>query len=210
MLNKRLLLAVFCIACVTGCYGPKKEYESDIQPYKILRKEPIQEKIELEKFNINDEIILTPIYDYKIAARVLRVEKYTFDKMSSISPYDLALGWGQMSYEEKIKKAKVKISQGNRFYFWEMPPEGINVLSVDEVSMGSANTHIIPANKQIKDYIAKNVKEGDSIYMEGYLVNAYHQKDNGTWSTSKVRTDTGAGSCEILYVTKIKHLLNVD
>lgn len=171
-----------------------------------MRKEPYQEPVDRAEFQITEDVTLKPLYRYKRAARVLGREDYHFDRLADIAPYDLALGWGLMADEAKLQNAKIKIRQSNRFYFWRMPPEGIQVFSVAEVSRGSANTHIIPANSQIKDYIAENVQEGNVIYLAGYLVNVLGKQHQGTWRTSTVRSDVGAGACEILYVTKITHL----
>ncbi len=204
-MNKtRLTLLLFLMALSVGC--SKKKISTDLDYYNLLKDEPIQEELSEEKIVTLDDFKLTELYSYKISAKVLRKEDYS-DKLADIVPLDLALGWNKMSDKDLLDKSKIKISQSNRFYFWRVP--SFDILKRKEIENNSANVHIIPSNKTIKDYLEDEVDEGDNIYMEGFLVDVSHMNDPRlTRKTSTKRTDTGAGACEIFYVTKIKHLVN--
>jgi hypothetical protein len=54
-------------------------------------------------------------------------------------------------------------------------------------------------------------KKNDKIVLEGFLVNVSgkYKGGNVSWRSSHSRTDTGNGSCEIMYVTGVKLDTNV-
>jgi len=69
----------------------------------------------------------------------------------------------------------------------------------------SANNHIVPVNENVGRAV-KSVKKKDAVVLEGYLVNiqgSYKGRDV-RWNSSLSRTDTGNGSCELFYVTKVR------
>ena len=157
------------------------------------------EPVMITKKNLKLE--LTPQATYKIGAIVLSKKKYSSDWSSHISPYDLALGWGGVARQENLDHIKFK--QVLRWYRYHYDAKCL--ISHDYISKHSSNHHIIPANSNIAKAV-KSIREKDIVELEGKLVNV-----NGTykgksvnWNTSTTRNDTGNGSCEILYVTKIK------
>ena len=143
---------------------------------------------------------LTLHHSFNIKALVLSKKSYTLDKESNISPVDLALGWGPMSNPAPLKL--IRISQGNRFYYFRYnntPP-----IPHRQIELNSANMHIIPANQNVKQTLGK-VKKGTVVHMTGYLVDA-RGKNGWRWNSSKTREDTGSGACELFYVESIQIL----
>lgn len=168
-------------------------------PGALASEEPIQQAATKEDtpFTLHDFRIV-PLARYTVRARVLSRERYRWDPGAALSPVDLALGWGPMSDGRVL--AKFTIEQGNRWYFWrvagEMPiPEG-------EVVSHSANTHLIPADALVRRTVL-DLKEGDVVDLEGWLVRV-EGRDGFTWVSSLSRTDTGDGSCELLYVKEAR------
>lgn len=202
MLKKRILSLLLITVFSTGC--AKKDISSDLDYYKLMQDEPIQEELDEEEVLKLDNFNLTMRYSYKISAKVLKQKNYS-DSDADIVPLDLALGWNKMADEDLLKKSNIKISQSNRFYFWRV--KNFDFLSRKEIEHNSANVHIVPSNEEIKDYLIDNVNEGDNLYMEGFLVDLKNENNGSFRKTSTKRTDTGAGACEIFYITKIKHLL---
>jgi hypothetical protein len=139
---------------------------------------------------------LEPRAHYQITARVLSRERYWMDGASGFSPIDLAVGWGAMSDTAVIKK--LDISQGGRFYYWSYQREAPVQPSV--IIQSSANMHLIPASKEIERLLFK-ARPGDIITMSGYLVDV-RKADQMVMRTSLQRGDSGAGACEIMYVTE--------
>jgi hypothetical protein len=118
-----------------------------------------------------------------------------------MSPIDLVIVWGKLAGHEYSRY--ITYNQSNRWYFYQYkagsPFDNSFVIS------HSANNHIIPANENILEAV-KTIGETDEVVLEGVLVNI-KGTDRGqtvTWNTSLSRMDTGDGSCELIYVTKVR------
>jgi len=139
---------------------------------------------------------LTPLAKFSIEARVLASKSYSFGREATLSPVDLALGWGPMSDEAVLNK--IDISQSNRFYFWHVDAFPI---PREEIETHSANMHMIPADGNIEQTL-KSVRVGQVINIEGYLIEA-KSADGWRWKSSLTRNDTGGGACEVMLVKSI-------
>lgn len=140
---------------------------------------------------------IEPVARYEIRAKVLSIERYWIGREADLSPVDFVLGWGPMSDYAVTKK--LDISQGNRWYNYswsDAPP-----IDPSRISRNSANTHLVPANDNIKDRLLK-VRSGEIVNLKGYLINVKH-RDGWAWHSSLTREDTGAGSCELMWVTEV-------
>lgn len=170
------------------------------------KEDPVQTKTEAKSFNkaygdIGCTII--PQADYKITAKVQSKHKISYwsDTAESLSKYDLALSWGELINSKYDKY--ISYSQTGRQYMFMYKDEC--PLTGEYISEHSANTHIIAANNNILSGV-KDIKEGDIVYLEGYLVNVFmNNKGNSyEWNTSLARNDNSYNSgCEILYVNKL-------
>ncbi len=141
---------------------------------------------------------LKPVADYVIEARVLGRKRYTRDATATLSPWDLALGWGRMSDEAVLER--LDISQRDRFYHWQY--WGRAPLPEADITRLSANVHVIPADAAIGARIA-NLRVGALVRLEGWLVEATHPEADRPWRSSLTRDDEGEGACEILYVRSV-------
>jgi len=134
---------------------------------------------------------------YQLKARVLARESYHFDVISDLVPEDLALGWGPMSDNNVLRT--IEISQSNRFYYWHA--SAATQLARESIISHSANTHVIPQTPAIARVLAR-LRPGEVVTLSGDLVDAV--RNDGRWlKTSLVRTDTGAGACEVMLVTEV-------
>jgi len=140
---------------------------------------------------------LKPRARYDITARILSREDYHFDLLADLIPEDLALGWGPMS-DNRVLRA-FKITQGARFYSW-MPKQDLPIPRQDVIEH-SANTHVIPADSAVRRQL-KRLRVGQVVHLTGFLVDAV--RDDGAYiNTSLTRSDTGAGSCEVVLVEQV-------
>lgn len=139
---------------------------------------------------------LEPLARFEIEARVLAKEIYRADREADLAPVDLALGWGPMSDSRVLER--ISISQGNRFYYWsvrEFPiPER-------DIVGHSANMHMIPADAAVERRL-REIRPGQVVDLSGYLVEATG-KDGWRWRSSLSRSDTGFGSCELVWVERV-------
>jgi len=140
---------------------------------------------------------IKPRARYDITARILSREDYHFDLLADLIPEDLALGWGPMS-DNRVLRA-FKITQGARFYSW-MPKQDLPIPRQDVIEH-SANTHVIPADSAVRRQL-KRLRVGQVVHLTGFLVDAV--RDDGAYiNTSLTRSDTGAGSCEVVLVEQV-------
>jgi hypothetical protein len=135
---------------------------------------------------------------YDITARILSREDYSFDPLAALAPEDLALGWGPMSDNRVLKD--FEITQSARFYSWR--PRGALPIARQEVIEHSANTHVIPTNEMVRAQL-KRLRVGQVVHLRGTLVDGV--RDDGAYvNTSLTRSDSGAGSCEIVLVDSVE------
>lgn len=138
---------------------------------------------------------LKPLAGFTLTARILSIARYSGDPTASLSPFDLALGWGPMSDTAVIEK--LDISQSNRFYHWRY--WGTSPIPEAEITRHSANMHLIPADDTVRDRLT-GLRVGSTVKISGYLVEATHPSASHPWRSSLTRDDAGPGSCEIIYV----------
>lgn len=142
------------------------------------------------------EFSFRALAEYSIKARVLSRNNFSVGKESEISPFDLALGWGPMSDQSIIDK--IDISQSNRWYRWKAD---VLPIPAREISLNSANVHIIPKDDNVKEKFGK-VYKGSLIEMKGYLVEITNT-EGWRWKSSLKRDDTAGGSCELFWVEEL-------
>lgn len=207
LVNRKLFLwfisivLFLCLSC--GCSRPKMtgvdpdEINTSNDPVQALYKsdEPIIREIK------NGQFTITPVAEYKISGMVAGKETYSSNWDGEISPVDLTIVWGKLSEPDYDKY--ISYSQRNRWYFYQYKPG--SPFDNSFVVSHSANNHIIPANENIHEAV-RTIKEKDKVVVEGFLVNlkGTYKGQPVTWNTSLSRTDTGNGSCELFYVSKVR------
>ena len=148
----------------------------------------------------HDGYLLHPVALFEIEALVLsrNVQRWPFaDAGKDLAPLDLALGWGLMSIPREVDK--LRIWQLGRFAYWRV--RAGERFDAEAAQAQATNVHLIPADEGVRRALMR-AREGDLIRLEGQLVDASHP-ELGRWRTSRVRTDTGDGACEILLVERV-------
>jgi len=162
-------------------------------------REPIQGRPRGPSFSVED-FRLTPVATFDVEARVLGRERYRGGVEAKLSPWDLFLGWGEMS-EERIV-GSMEFVQMNRWGSWRS--DAPDLPSVPTLLNQSSNVHVIPANDTIRELLAE-IRTGDRVRVVGQLVDV--ERDDGwRWRTSRTRTDRGSGACELVFVTRVERL----
>lgn len=193
----RLVPTLLLIAIAAGAWNyvstrPIRHAEGVIAPAA-----PVQvDRAGLPSFRMGNYHI-TPAAEFSLEARVLGTETYRRGREAELSPIDLALGWGPMSDNAVLDR--LRISQGNRFYFYrwsDQPP-----IPPSEIVENSANMHMIPATDEIKSRLDK-VRVGQVVALSGYLVRV-QSPDGWRWNSSMTRGDTGSGACELVWVKAV-------
>jgi hypothetical protein len=195
-LNWKLALFVGLIA-----YGAYQHFSQHIEVHQtgeLVSALPSQSSTTTSPFEFKGYHI-TPLEAFEIDARVLSTERYLFDRGAELSPIDLVLGWGPMS--DTAVLSQIQISQSQRFYYWHVDAFPI---PRRDIEIHSANMHMIPETEAIKTQLSA-IKVGQLIKIEGYLVQV-NATDGYYWKSSLSREDTGAGACELVFVTKVAQL----
>ena len=142
---------------------------------------------------------IAPLEDYTIEARVLSRHEYRHDREAALAPTDLALGWGPMADDAVL--AEIDVSQNNRWYYWRAAHLPI---PASEIAHHSANVHVIAASAAAAQALTR-VAAHDRVRLAGKLVEV-RGDDGWHWRSSLSRTDTGAGSCEVLWLEHVEVL----
>lgn len=162
--------------------------------------EPVQTGIEADPV-LRDGYLLQPFARFETTALLLSRNRQRWpvaDAAADLAPIDLAIGWGAMSVPSEL--AKLRVWQFGRFYYWRVRKgERFDPRSAIPLS---TNLHLIPADRAVRRALMR-AREGDLIQLEGRLVDAIHP-ELGRWRSSRVRTDTGDGACEILLVDRVR------
>lgn len=161
---------------------------------------PVQRDMEASRTLHRNGYTITRLADFEIEARVIHRKSYVDEQDGELAPVDLALGWGDMSDTRVLDQ--LSISQNSRFYFYRWPNEP--PIPEQAIIAQSANMHMIPANDAIETALLK-IKQDQLVRIAGYLVKA-QTRDGRTLVSSLTRDDTGAGSCEIIWVESVEVL----
>ncbi len=143
----------------------------------------------------NPAYTIRKVEPYELQALVMSVKHYPRGEGAAVMPTDLALAWGEMADPEKLER--LSISQRNRFYFWKADQETLETLTRPLIETETANVHVVPGDETVRTTL-REVRRGDSLYLEGWLVDI--EGKERSWRSSRSRTDTGPGACEIFLV----------
>jgi len=197
-MEKFILLLIILIVSATaaGVLNRTPNYPDQI-PEPVQRQLSAPETIEFE--GKNGPVTLELLAEYEITAVVKGRKNYTSDASASVSPVDLALAWGNLN--QRAIDDTIDYTQSGRWYYYRLSPNA--PVSVYDVQIQSANTHLIPKDEDILKQI-KKIDKHDLIRLEGYLVSVTFDPQLPEWSSSLTRTDSGNRACEILYVTEVE------
>lgn len=191
-----ITLAIFLLA-YAAIHRQRQENDRQIQSYALsvvpFGEVPVQTETTRAAFDFKG-FRIQPLAGFVIRARVLSRENYRLGTEAELSPIDLALGWRRMADPEVY--GALNISQGGRWYRYswsDTPP-----IPLQEIIESSANMHLIPAS----DSVARVLDQASAnryIRLKGWLVEV-QRADGWHWRSSLSRSDSGGGSCELIFV----------
>ncbi len=198
------LVLVFSYFQIMGL--PSKEEILD-----VLFQEPSQAESLENPFDFHYEgstYTIVPLYDYEIHGLVVSHNNISsvmdsYHTSQSVDFRDLCVIWGD-NFDNNIH---------NKISFWSEPWTCNYQSPSSEVgsqfrSDHLSNNHLLSDNRYLRDKILR-AKVGDQIRLSGKLVNYYPKRFKDlSRNTSVVRTDTGNGACEVVFVENFD-ILNV-
>lgn len=185
-------------------YRPPKGLAAEANEVFDLSQEPLQRDTSNVALPVishgKTSLFLWAQASYSITGVVVSKKHYVRGFMKELSPYDLAIAWGDVdSYLPHMK-----FQQMVRFCLFKAK-SGASV-DMSYVNKHISNNHIIPANDNIHRALRK-IKKKDVVKIDGFLVNVEgieNRRSVASWKTSLSRTDTGNGACEIIYVNRLR------
>ncbi len=197
---KRLIaILTLGLIAVAGWWWLRPDPGRTYPPGVLIPEDPIQQPVQDAKpWDVAGYHVI-PLATYDIRARVLSTERYHMGRETDLSPLDLLLGWGPMSDQANLDKMQFK--QGSRWGYWRYSEP---VLTDQEIAQHAANTHILPANDEIRAKVL-GLRRGDLVRLRGKLVEV-KADDGWTWRSSLTRNDTRGRSCEVLWLEQIDRL----
>ncbi len=201
----RLAVAGAAMAAAAAC-GPRPS-ALDASPIDVSRA-PEQTMIEASEgadpVRISDggwEFTVTPLARYVLRGVVVSRENHRWGWQGRLAPCDVAMAWGEVA--EGGAWRRLEWSQDGRWYFWRW--SGAPPFPPATVVRSSSNTHVVPASGDLAR-AARRLAPGDVAELAGELVRI--EGRNGgeivTWRSSLSREDTGDGSCELLYLRRLR------
>jgi len=190
---RRLIAGAFLVALIIFLFRQPDEIKHP--PGILIPEDPYQALADRSTPSEYKDCRFTPLAFIRLRARVLHTERYWFDTASRVSPIDFVLGWGPMSDAGVLEQ--FDFSQGGRWYYWK-PTNRAQPISHQQVARYSANMHLIPATADI-DKRLRDVRAGHIVQFTGDLVEI-GAKDGWRMRSSLSRTDSGGGSCEVVWV----------
>ena len=174
-----------------------------------LRDEPVQTPTAAQPFHREirgHDYSITPIFDYDLRGRVVSLsDAMGFTNITHkavgdfINTHDFCVAWGDDV--EKVDLREFSITHGDwTCYFSTRNGDEYRKFKPDGIS----NNHVLPDTPEIARQF-RDVRIGDDIEIKGHLVN-YSIDGRGSRNSSTVRTDTGNGACEVIYVKDFRFL----
>lgn len=191
---RTLVLTGLLAIVAVGYHAMKPAVLQPVGPYSA----PVQQPLDLDlTLAAPDGYTIVPTDTYEVDALILSRARYRWDREADLSPVDFLLGWGVATTEPTL--SAVHWSQSGRWGFWQWGGE----LPIAQRTLENnvANTHIIPdySDPSLRDELL-SLGRGDAVHLSGYLVRITGE-DGYRWQSSRSRSDTGDGSCEVFYVT---------
>ncbi|MFH0924112.1 MAG: hypothetical protein V1872_00515 [bacterium] len=206
----KLILLVSTILFIAAFFQ-KDKLQDNKDVLEQLYQEPIQTKVDVAPFEkrVNEiTYTITPLYFYELYGMVVSyhhskswwdIYHYRMWK-DFINIKDICVVWGDNIKTEVYKE--MKFSSDPWTCFWKWPNQEIGAKFQ---SMCLSNNHLVSENKELNKEIMK-VRKGDQIYLKGYLARYSHSNNSFYRGTSTVRTDTGNGACETIYLEDFRIL----
>jgi len=167
-----MLKHVYLIIILIICYLLWEQRPVRYGPGVIADSKPKIEKINFPNVIETEKFIVTPKFKISGTVRVIAKNRYWFEHMSEISPFDLLLSWDRMSNDELLKRMLINIE--DRSYEVQMAKPPYQQGNIHQHLM---MTHVIPATEQVHDKIS-SLRRGQLVSLSGYIVDIENRYGN--------------------------------
>jgi len=212
-LNSRLLkatvVALSCIGAIVTCGKdpvPTRQATEHIdvtgEPYQMMLDADTSVTMQVK----NGEFTISFIAEFSLPGVVVCRQRFSGGWAAEIAPFDLTFCWGKTTQD--YVREHISFSHSGRWYHYRYSAEC--PVSNQYIIEHTSNNHIVPANENIRRAVGI-IQKNTPVLVQGYLVdiNGTYKNEPFWWYTSRTRTDTGAHSCEVFYVTSVQIGYNI-
>lgn len=204
---QRLMTVLLILAFTTAGWSwhQKRQIPSLVDVNPLLMREPLQGATTRAPFSfgyLGSDYEVLPVASYDLRGLVVTHNDINafwdiYHDESSVDTRDICVVWGDNLRGDDIRKAKF---WSTAWTCWFEYPPGARI-NADQLS----NNHLITDDQSVRDHISR-LRVGDQVHLQGMLVN-YRPAGEEYWrKTSKIRTDRGAGACEVVFVEQLELL----
>lgn len=150
-----------------------------------------------EKYG-DQECTLVARHKYWISGVVVATKRYS--DLMAFSPMDVCIAWGPVA--EPYNLRNISFWHDDRACFIRAFLNELYGVTARDVLMHVSNNHLILPSSDLRNG-AYQIKVGDNVTIDGYLVDAHCVDSNGrhtNWRSSRIRNDIW---CEIVYVQNL-------
>lgn len=138
---------------------------------------------------------------YEVVGELLSSETYALTFRNPFYDVDMGLIWGPRIDD---LKARYQFRQTGRWLIWRSNSP-VSDEEQDYITAHIGNHHVIPAEGRRE--VSKALRwasAGDLVRLSGYLVDITDEHGHPVINSSRTRTDTGNGACEVVWVEEIQ------
>lgn len=177
-----------------------------------LDEAPRQRQIDEPPFMVQANEVdyrVQPLYNYELTGLVVSFKRFRpgiglHERWNDyINIADICVVWGENARDVDLNKFRFSNGEFTCNYSTRNR-EAWDRFNPDQLS----NNHILTDDERLKDEIRK-LEVGDQIHLRGRLAE-YGQPDGPVRGTSTVRTDTGNGACETIYLSEFTILNSME
>lgn len=203
------LAVVVCSCGVAAGWWYKSQLPYPNEIIQAARSAPQQERTSSSSFDFDYGGVtyrIQPVAEYQLTGLVVSHNNTSgigdiYHDSNSVDLKDLCLIWG--SSFKNLAYQKVSFSSAP----WTCYVKAQDRKVWEQFDMYQlSNNHLIGATAEVRRII-KSVRIGDQVAIRGQLVRYFPENQPGlARNTSMVRTDTGNGACEVIFVEEISIL----
>jgi hypothetical protein len=191
-------------------FTKRNTFDEELTLLNQLKTEPLQTKIEVPEFaaTYNDEhFIVMPKYDYELNGLVVSYRLHDADggmmlhalNKDHLNVADYCVVWGESANPALLNQFDFSNGQFTCQYSTQSQ-DAWQAFNNQQLS----NNHLLALDDEVRETIG-DITIGDQITIKGWL--AHYKNPMGyERGTSTVRTDSGNGACETIFVNEISIL----
>ena len=184
----------------------RHEILADINFMPQIAAEPLQQRTKKTVFSVTWEDVeyrVEPQYEYDLYGMIVSYRHHDgnsrmhLQSNDHLNMLDVCVVWGENATGDHLRK----LDYWNGIFTCNVKTRDNDAWAAFDMNKLS-NNHLLSNDEFIRDQVM-NIQIGDQIRVRGWLA-SYGSEGGGKRGTSTVRTDTGNGACETIFVDRFE------